>query len=256
MTHQAVSHSSDVARLTGVGVGPGDPRFLTLGALEVLRSADRVVAPTTDVSMPGRAETIVRGAVAELEIERLLFDMSSGHEMSATARRASHAAAARRLLRWLGRGEHVAFVTLGDPNVYSTFAALVEALGLLGWQGEVVTVPGVTAFQVLAARTGTVLLDGSESLALVTALDDTAALEEALEDPERAVVVYKCGRRLDDVARVLAERGRLAGAVFGERLGMDDERTGLLAQSGEGPASYLATVIVPPTARSSDGDRR
>jgi precorrin-2/cobalt-factor-2 C20-methyltransferase len=94
-----------------------------------------------------------------------------------------------------------------------------------------------------------VLLDGTESLSLVTALDGTAHVEHALEDPERAVVVYKGGRHIAAVAHLLAAHGRLDGAVLGERLGLADERIVPLRDAGEGPASYLATVVVPPAGR-------
>jgi precorrin-2/cobalt-factor-2 C20-methyltransferase len=236
--------------LTGVGVGPGDPALLTLGAVEVLRRADRIVAPTTDPLLPGRAESIVRAAISGLEVDRLVFDMSPDDRGGQSTRAASHLAAARRLLPWLSDGEQVAFVTLGDPNVYSTFPSLVDALGQLGWSGEVRTVPGITAFQALAAATGTVLLDGTESLSLVTALDGVGGVEEALEIPDRAVIIYKGGRHMGAVARLLAEHDRLRGAVFGERLGLADQRVGPLEEIGDGPASYLVTVVVPPTART------
>ncbi len=240
---------ADAARLTGVGVGPGDAGLLTLAALEVLRSANRVVAPTTDLSRPGRAESIVAAALPGLRFDRLLFDMSPDEDGGAEARAASHRSAAARLVPWLRRGEHVAFVTLGDPNLYSTFPSLVRALGELGWQGRVETVPGITAFQALAAATGTVLLDGTESLSLVTALDGVDEVAEALERPDRAVVVYKGGRHIGAVSQLLASSGRLDGAVFGERLGLRDERVGPIEDVGDGPASYLVTVVVPPVSR-------
>jgi precorrin-2/cobalt-factor-2 C20-methyltransferase len=232
-------------RLTGVGVGPGDPMLLTRQAMAVLTDADRIVAPTTGPADAGRAETIVREALGAVAITRLAFDMTPDGNGGAPARAASHRAAAARLLPTLEDGEHVAFITLGDPNLYSTFPSLVDALGRLGWRGAVDTVPGITAFQALAARTGTVLLDGTESLALVTALDGTGHLAAALEEPDRAVVVYKGGRHLPAIAQLLAAHGRLDGAVFGERLGLEGERVGRLADLSQGPAAYLATVIVP-----------
>jgi precorrin-2/cobalt-factor-2 C20-methyltransferase len=238
-------------RLTGVGVGPGDPMLLTRQAVDVLGSVDRIVAPTTGPADPGRAETIVRDALGEVEITRLPFDMTPDGAGGEEARARSHRAAAAQLLDTLGAGQHVAFVTLGDPNLYSTFPSLVAALRQLGWRGEVDTVAGITAFQALAARTGTVLLDGTESLALVTALDGPAHLAEALEDPARAVVVYKGGRHLPAIAQLLAQHGRLEGAVFGERLGLEGERVGPLVEMSEEPAAYLATVIVPPAAHKT-----
>jgi precorrin-2/cobalt-factor-2 C20-methyltransferase len=227
------------ARLTGVGVGPGDPELLTRRAVAVLSAADRVVAPVTAGAEPGRAESVVRAAMPGCAVTRLPFEMS---------RQASHRAAAQAFVPWLAAGEHVAFVTLGDPNVYSTFPALVAALRELGHVVPVDTVPGITAFQELAARSGIVLLDGTESLSLVTALDGPGHLASALADPERAVVVYKGGRHVPAIAELLAARGRLEGAILGERLGLDGERICPLADAASRPASYLATVIVPPGA--------
>jgi precorrin-2/cobalt-factor-2 C20-methyltransferase len=220
--------------------------LLTRQAVAVLTSVDRIVAPTTGPQDPGRAETIVRDALGEIEITRLPFDMTPDTDGGAEARAASHLAAAKSLLPTLSTGEHVAFITLGDPNLYSTFPSLVGSLGQLGWHGAVDTVPGITAFQALAAQTGTVLLDGTESLALVTALDGTGQLAAALDDPDRAVVIYKGGRHLPAIAQLLAAHGRLEGAVFGERLGLEGERVGRLVDLCEQPAAYLATVIVPP----------
>jgi precorrin-2/cobalt-factor-2 C20-methyltransferase len=228
--------------LIGVGVGPGDPDLVTVRALRVLRQADRVVAPSVAVDAVGRAESVVRQAAPEVAVERMVFDMSGAH---------SYADSAAALLGWLDSGETVAFVTLGDPNVYSTFSSVADAVRAARPGVEVMTVPGIMAFQDLAARSGTVVLDGSESLALVTALDGPGAVAAAAADPERAVVVYKGGRHLPSVAKALADAGRLDGAVFGELLGLPGERVVPVAEAADRPATYLATVIVPPASRPS-----
>ncbi len=80
----------------------------------------------------------------------------------------------------------------------------------------------------------------------MTALDGPAHLAEALADERRTVVVYKGGRYLHEIAELLALRGRLDGAVVGELLGLPGERIEPLAKVADRPASYLATVIVPP----------
>jgi|SRR5438874_1173827 len=241
-------------RLLGVGVGPGDPELVTRQALRVLAESDRVVAPSTAVDAVGRAEAIVRQASPELHMERLVFDMTAGGD-GRGAREASHRAAAQALVRWLDDGEQVAFVTLGDPNIYSTFSSLTAAVRGLRPTVEIGSVPGIMAFQALAARAGAVLLDGTESLSLVTALDGPEALDAAIEDPTRAVVVYKGGRHVPEIAASLSRAGRLEGAVMGELLGLPGERTGPLAQLADGPATYLATVIVPPGARRGQGQQ-
>jgi len=233
------------ARLIGVGVGPGDPSHLTLGALAAIRQADRVVAPCPAREVEGRAEAIVRHAAPDLTVDRLPYEMATGSGVRA----ATAEAAADRIVAWLDAGEAVAFVTLGDPNVYSTFSSVAAAVRARRPDMPIVTVPGITAFQDLAARSGTVLLDGTESLTLVTALDGAGAAKDALADRQRALVVYKGGRYLPELLDVLAATGRMEGAVVGELLGMDGEDVGPAVDRVGRPAGYLATVIVPPAGR-------
>src|SRR5436190_1727957 len=145
-------------------------------------------------------------------------------------------------------GRSVAFVTLGDPNIYSTFPAVAAVVSELRPDAPIETVAGIMAFQDLAARAGSVLLDGRESMALVTALDGASALDAALDDPDRAVVIYKGGRHLPAIAARLADAGRLDGAVVGELLGLPGERIAPVAEVSDQPATYLATIIVPPAS--------
>jgi precorrin-2/cobalt-factor-2 C20-methyltransferase len=228
--------------LIGVGVGPGDPGLLTVRAVAALRTADVVLAPSSAVDAVGRAESIVRQACPEVAVERVVFVMGDAG--------ASVDDAAARVVVGLDHGQRVAFATLGDPNVYSTFSAVAAGVRRLRPAAVVETVPGIMAFQELASRSGTVVLQNAERLALVTALDGPDALDAALADPTQAVVVYKGGRHLPAMAARLAAAGRLDGAVVGELLGLPGERVVPVADAGGSPAAYLATVIVPPSERA------
>ena len=232
--------------LVGVGVGPGDPGLVTARAVAVLRAAGRVFAPTTAVDAVGRAESIVRQASPEVRVERLVFAMGAdGEDRQAGFRRAAEQVAAA-----LAEHALVAVAVLGDPNIYSTFSSLAVEVQARRRDVKVETVPGIMAFQDLAARAGTVLLEGTERLSLVTALAGPAPLDDVIDDGDQAVVVYKGGRHLPAIARRLAKAGRLEGAVVGELLGLPGERVLPAVEAAAlGPATYLATLIVPPVAR-------
>ena len=234
--------------LVGLGMGPGDPGLVTARTVAELRAADRVLAPSTDLASVGRAEVIVREVAPDVAVERVGFVM----ELGGHARADALAAAAERVVAALDAGERVAFVTLGDPNVYSTFSSLAEEVRARRPAVPIETVPGIMAFQDLAARSGTVLVDGDERLVLVPARagSDPAVLAAAAADPSVALVVYKGGGRLPEVARVLADAGRLDGAVLGELLGLPGGRVAAVADAARQPATYLATVVVPPVRTS------
>jgi precorrin-2/cobalt-factor-2 C20-methyltransferase len=141
-------------------------------------------------------------------------------------------------------GGTAAFATLGDPAVYSTFAYVVHTVRALAPDIEVRTVPGITAMQDLAARTGAMLAEGADGIALVPWTAGEARVRAAL-DAFETVVIYKGGRHLPRVLDVVRAAGREDEAAVGTHLGLDGEVVSAAAAS-EGPAPYFSTVLVTP----------
>lgn len=231
-----------MSRLIGVGVGPGDPELVTVKGVRVLQEADVVVVPVMDTMERGRAEATVLHYVGEENIVRVVFALN---ERTDRARReAAWDAAGERVAGLLREHSAVAFATIGDPNVYSTFTYLAQTIDELVPGTAVETVPGITAMQDLAARSGAVLTEGTEPLTLVPVTAGSAALKEALDGPG-TVVAYKFGRLAAEVATALRETGRTEGAVWGSALGLPEESIRTAAELAEGPLPYLSTLIAP-----------
>jgi precorrin-2/cobalt-factor-2 C20-methyltransferase len=190
----------------------------------------------------GRAEATVLHYVPEEKVVRVVFALN---ERSDRARReAAWDAAGEGVARLLERCSAVAFATIGDPNVYSTFTYLAQTIQELLPGTVVETVPGITAMQDLAARSGAVLTEGTEPLTLVPVTAGSTVLKDALGGPG-TVVAYKFGRQAHEVAEALRETGRLEGAVWGSGLGLSEESIRPAADLDGGPLPYLSTLIAP-----------
>jgi len=236
-------------RLIGVGVGPGDPELVTVKAVRVLREADLILVPVLaaagpGIREPGRAEMIVRAHVDANVIKRLEFALNDTGGITPRRAAAWQQAAATVAEEFAGGAATIAFGTLGDPNLYSTFSYLAQTVRDLVPDIQVETVPGITAMQDLASRAGISLAEGAEPVTLVPLNAGTAALDRALTHGG-TVIGYKVGAAASPAPAVLRDRlqaaGRLDGAVIGARLGLPGE---LIAPAAEVLAS-AAGILAP-----------
>ena len=152
-------------KLYGIGVGPGDPELLTLKALRLVKEAD-VVALPGKVPEDTVAFKIVEGAYPELGKKELLavpFPMSK----DPVVLKSYHDEGAEKVKAVLDQGKNVAFLTLGDPTVYSTYLYVHHRLVAQGYETEIVC--GITSFCAVSARLNTGLVEKAEPLHVIPA---------------------------------------------------------------------------------------
>lgn len=198
----------------GVGVGPGDPHLLTLQAVDVLQSVDLVAIPKSKLDRESVAWDIAKiHCPSKVRLVELEMPMTADQQILAKAWQDG----AQTLLAELKRGKSVAFITLGDPSLYSTYSYLLNILQAELPQECIVTVPGITAMSAAAARINLPLATGDEPLLILPSTEDVG---EFLHFPN--LVLMKVSRRLPEILTLLAERKRKA--VLLTRLGQAGEK--------------------------------
>ncbi|KGK81636.1 precorrin-2 C20-methyltransferase [Desulfosporosinus sp. HMP52] len=198
----------------GVGVGPGDPQLLTLQAVNVLQSVDLVAIPKSKMDRESVAWDIAKvHCPAKARLVELEMPMTSDQQVLEKAWQDG----AQTLLEELKQGKSVAFITLGDPSLYSTYSYLLNILQKQLPQECIKTIPGITAMAAAAAKINLPLATGDEPLLILPSTEDVG---DYLNFPN--LVLMKVSRRLPDILTLLEKRERKA--VLLTRLGQAEEK--------------------------------
>lgn len=228
--------------LYGVGVGPGDPELLTLRAVRVLNEVQVLFAAASPKNEDSLALSIAAPHLRSgVEVRRLDFPMTRDREILGAAWERN----AGTVLDVLRSGRDGAFLTLGDPLIYSTFGYLMRAVLGMDQDIEVRVVPGVTSFQEAAARSRTVLCQGAENLLLLSGINGAQRLDQALAVADSAVIL-KAYKNSSEIAVVAARSGRADQALFASRLGLEGEVLEQGCNALHGTPHYLSLLLLPP----------
>lgn len=227
--------------LHGVGVGPGAPDLLTVRALRLLERVPVVVYPACQPGASSYAWRIVRSVVSpEARVLAQVFPMSRDWASLVPVWREN----ARAIAAELRAGRDVAFITEGDPMLYSTFLHVRELLRdeLPGAAVEIV--PGLPALSAAAALTGIPLGQGDQRIAVVPATWHADRLREVLVGWD-VVVLMKVARVLPAVIDLLRETGRLEHSALVSRASAAQQIvTRDLEAFRERRLNYLTLVLV------------
>jgi precorrin-2/cobalt-factor-2 C20-methyltransferase len=239
--------------LYGIGVGPGDPELLTLKGLRVLAQVPVIFYPTSTERADGFALEILRqvfevepgrSALAERPLAERLRPLVTTMPRGAEVDRPHWDEAAVSVGQVLQRGQDAAFITEGDPLLYSTFMHLRMALAERFPQAPVEVIPGISSVTAAAARALFPLAGMDERVGVIPATYDPDALARMLDTCD-TVVLLKVSRVLDRVLDILEARGLLPQTVFVERCGTVDERVVSDVKSLRGQrVSYFSLLLV------------
>lgn len=222
--------------LYGVGLGPGDPKLMTIRAGEVVRSADVLAFPVNEAGESRAraiAAPIIEGHAAELPVH---LPMRVEREPAQEA----YDKAAEEIARHLDAGRSVAWLCVGDPLFYGSFIYIAARLATAH---EIEIVPGVTSVSAGAAKAQTALAGRDDILTVIPATLPENELQQALNCGNAAAII-KVGRHFEKVRNILQGSGlaEKAWIIDGETAG--DEKIMPLASLPEGGKPYFSTIFV------------
>ena len=225
--------------LYGLGLGPGDPNLITIKAASILRDVPVIVYLTpftknkADFSF---ARSIAAPHFSDEKTEinvpiQMLKDPKSGKR--------AYREACDKISTHLKAGRDVAYLCEGDPLLYGSF---VYVLTLLRNTYRVITVPGVSSLSGAAAAANLPLVTRNQGFSIIPATLSEGVIKELVKKAD-AIAIFKLGKNIIKVKKILSELGSFQQAVYVEYASMPDQRVLMLRQAPD-DAPYFSLILV------------
>jgi precorrin-2/cobalt-factor-2 C20-methyltransferase len=227
--------------LYGLGVGPGDPELITVKAFRKLKESDVIAFPKKQRGSKSYAQKIIDAYFQphEKELLGLVFPMTKNQDILDKKWNET----VESVWDKLKQGKDVAFVTEGDPMLYSTFIHMMRLMQERFPEVPIEVVPGISSINGAASRLGLPLADGDEKVAIVPASNDSEAMKKVLEDND-CVIFIKVAKVIDTMLPLLRELNLLEKASVVTKVTSDEEIIWKASELEGVDLEYLTLMVV------------
>lgn len=232
-----------LGKIYGVGIGSGNPEYLTLRAYKILKEVDTIFTVISKNASDSVSKSVVEYVKPQGKIELLIFSMAKSKE----EREKQVLENAKKILSEVEQGKNIAFATLGDAMTYSTFGYIYALIKEKYPQIEVEIIPGINSFSTLSAISQKVLVENRESLHVIPSFKEEDI--DSIEFPENSTTIllktYRTREAL--IKRLQKEKEKFPHIeiIYGEHLGLEGERLAYsLEEIKNIPETYLSMIMV------------
>jgi precorrin-2/cobalt-factor-2 C20-methyltransferase len=227
--------------LYGLGVGPGDPELITVKAFRKLKESPVIAYPKKQKGSKSYAQRIIDVYFQpnEKEMLGLVFPMTKDPE---TLER-KWSETVETVWEKLREGKDVAFVTEGDPLLYSTFIHMMRLMQERHPEVPIEVVPGISSINGAASRLGIPLADGDEHVAIVPARDDYETMKKVIEEND-CVIFIKVAKVIGLMLQILRELDLLHKASVVTKVTSDEEIIWKVSELEGAELEYLTLMVV------------
>lgn len=230
-----------MGKLYGIGVGPGDPELLTLKAHRILNQVDVIFCPEKEAGAGSLAYDIIKELIKEskAEVVNLVYPMHYHGEKLRKMWQINADFIAKRL-----EGEqNGAFITLGDPSVYSTFMYILPYIENTGI--EVQAVPGITSFCAAANSMNIPLAAWNQNLVIAPVRKNSREYLKKLIKDHDNVVLMKPSADQQGIVELIQENNLEDSFALMTKAGTDEEQMITdFTELKQYDIPYLSTIII------------
>ncbi len=228
---------SERGKLFGIGVGPGDTELLTLKAVRILESVPVIFSPKSSKEKESIALSIVKPIIEKRKDYKRLMLVEPIFPMIEDENELEKCwtSASEMIAQYLDTGRDVAFITLGDPSIFSTYTYVQKKL-----KGayELETVPGITSFTACAAARNEALVEKNDILSIIPKIDKRI---NNIMDYSNSIALMKASRNMRKLELKIENNKRTKDIYSVQNCTRENEK---IVDGFSQDKPYLTTTII------------
>ena len=234
---------SELASLTIVGVGPGDPSLLTISALNAIQKAEVIIFPISSDDKKGVAAEIVKEHIKFKRKIPIIFPMArkgyDPHEIWSNA--------ADIILKFLKNEESVALICLGDTSLFASSSNILRIIKNNHPEIITKTIPGISSISAAAALSNFDLAKKGETLIIQECPSSKLELLDLIDlnkNNRNVLVLMKVGNRWVWVKDVLKKEEILDKSLLAINVGMNSQFVENASKYNNDMIPYLSIILI------------
>ena len=226
-------------KLIVAGVGPGNPKLVSLATLDAAKRASLVLIPCSHEGRPSVAGEVLRANLPDIALTPFVFPMTrDAADRDAEIKRRIEALRPR----WKD-AKSVLLPVIGDSALYATGAYLYDVWRALAPDLELELVPGISAHSLAASCAGRFLAMGDEILCVIPGTASAERIEATLRAAD-AAALYKPVALGEGLRGTVEGTGPWREMIRVDRAGLPDERVVAGDAALERPDEYLSLLLL------------
>ncbi|MCK5809649.1 MAG: precorrin-2 C(20)-methyltransferase [Cocleimonas sp.] len=219
----------------GIGVGTGDPEYLTLKAVRLIQQADVIAYLKSD-----KGVSIALHIASEWIKKQQKMAILMPYKTNRQAANKAYDTAAEKVSSYLQQGLNVAFICEGDPLFFGSYIYLHQRLST-NYHCEIV--PGISSINATTALAQIPLIQQNETLAVVTSRNTDEEILDALSNYS-SVVIMKAGVARPRLLALIKQSKRLNTTCYIQRAGQKGEVVIQDVSQLTGKGDYFSLFVI------------
>ena len=227
--------------LTVVGVGPGDPDYLTIAAINAIRKSKVIFYPVSGFDKESFSLKIVKKYLRFKKKIPIIFPMGRKDKDAEQIWKN----AAKTIFDKINRNKKVVLLCLGDTSIFASSSYIINEIKENYPKVKINLIPGISSVSLAAALGDFQLINQGETLKILECPDNVDVLINSIENKRNCVLaILKVGKRWQSVKKVLKANNILDKAVLAVNLGMENQFIDKASKNNSDEIPYFSLLLI------------